>query len=94
MSLVEAEHLYYFTSVNATFPNLQPTDLLWAFLVDDVGVVLGLAAVLPNQINDQLATAFILACIDCLNFLLPRPCWGAPILRCRRSCRVGRVLAS
>lgn len=94
MTLVEAEHLYYSSSVNAALLSLQITDLLWAFLVNNVGVVLGLAAVLPNKINDQLATAFILACINGLNLLLPGPCWRAPNLRCRRSCRIGRVLTS
>jgi hypothetical protein len=71
MALVEAEHLYHFTLVNVAFPNHQLTDLLRTFLVDNLGVVLGLAAVLPNKINDQLAAAFIFAGINCLNFLLP-----------------------
>lgn len=73
---------------------VEAEHLLWAFLVNNVGVVLGLAAVLPNKINDQLATAFILACINGLDLLLPGPCWRTPTLRCRRSCRVGRVLTS
>jgi hypothetical protein len=94
VALVEAEHLYYLSSANATSSNLQINDLLWAFLVNNVGVVLGLAAVLPNKINDQLATAFILACINGLDILLPGPCWRTPTLRCRRSCRIGRVLTS
>jgi hypothetical protein len=44
---------------------------LRTLFVDDVDVVLGLVAVLPNKIYDQLAAAFILTSIDGFDFVLP-----------------------
>jgi hypothetical protein len=44
---------------------------LRTLFVDDVDVVLGLVAVLPNKIYDQFAAAFILTSINRLNFIFP-----------------------
>ena len=47
--------------------------LLRTLLVDNLRVVLGLLAVLPDKINDQLSVVVLLATVDRLNLILPRP---------------------
>lgn len=47
--------------------------LLRTLLVDDLRLMLGLLAVLPNKINDQLSIIVLLTSANRLNLILPRP---------------------
>lgn len=66
--------------------------LLGTSLVDDLGLVLCLLPILPRQVYYQLARVFVVACVDRVNIILPRPCWWLPHLgRNRRRAIPGMV---
>ena len=66
-------------------------NLLRTLLVDDLRVMLGLLAVLPNKINDQLSIVVFLTSVYPLNLILPRPRGGTPFLRCRKQRLIGNM---
>lgn len=62
--------------------------LLRTLLIDDGCLVLGLVAVLPVEIYDQLAAGLLLAGVNDLNLVFPRARWWCPFLG-RRWCSGG-----
>lgn len=92
MPLVELEHLNR-VRIAETWARrcASSSHLLRALFVDDGCLMLGLAAVLPDEIDDQLAVALVLASVNRLNLVLPRARGRAPFLRAGRRRRVGRV---
>lgn len=76
--------MYFHTTISFAY-------FLWTLLVDDLSVMLRLVAILPDQIDNQLATTLFLASIDRLDLVLPRAGWRTPLLRSRWRCCVGRM---
>lgn len=67
-------------SVEGTSGHPFPSHLLRALFVDDLRIVLRLLSVLPIQVDHQPAAVLLLAGVNVLNLVLPRPRRRAPLL--------------